>query len=303
MPRELLSFEASNTIEDYYHKILEPIFFEVLNKPIKTRKDAFINDLFSAIPYLNGGLFSPHEDDFFNYNEGKQAINHNMVVLPDSWFISLFDVLETYNFTIDENTSFDEELSIDPEMLGRIFENLLAEINPDTGESIRKSTGSYYTPRVIVDYMVDESLKLYLNEKTKIDKEKLRALISYDLADDDSNPLNDEEKDRITQALGSIKILDPACGSGAFPIGMLQKIVFILQQIDQHGQLWFKKQIQNTPIELRKVIEREFQEKNFDYIRKLGIIRENIYGIDIQHDCYRDITPSLFSNFSCRRKN
>ncbi len=77
-------------------------------------------------------------------------------------------------------------------------------------------------------------------------------------------------------------LLDPACGSGAFPIGMLQKIVFILQQIDQHGQLWFKKQIQNTPIELRKVIEREFQEKNFDYIRKLGIIRENIYGIDIQ---------------------
>lgn len=282
MPRELLSFEASSTIEDYYHKILEPIFFEVLNKPIKTRKDAFINDLFSAIPYLNGGLFSPHDDDFFNYNEGKQAVNHNMVVLPDSWFISLFDVLETYNFTIDENTSFDEELSIDPEMLGRIFENLLAEINPDTGESIRKSTGSYYTPRVIVDYMVDESLKLYLNEKTNIDKEKLRALISYDLADDDSNPLNDEEKDKITQALGSIKILDPACGSGAFPIGMLQKIVFILQQIDQHGQLWFKKQIQNTPIELRKVIEREFQEKNFDYIRKLGIIRENIYGIDIQ---------------------
>ena len=156
MPRELLSFEASNTIEDYYHKILEPIFFEVLNKPIKTRKDAFINDLFSAIPYLNGGLFSPHEDDFFNYNEGKQAINHNMVMVPNEWLKSLFEVLETFNFTIDENTSFDEELSIDPEMLGRIFENLLAEINPETGESARKSTGSYYTPRVIVDYMVDE---------------------------------------------------------------------------------------------------------------------------------------------------
>ncbi len=282
MPKELLSFEASNTIEDYYHKILEPIFFEVLNKPIKTRKDAFINDLFSAIPYLNGGLFSPHEDDFFNYNEGKQAINHNIVVVPNEWLTSLFEVLETFNFTIDENTSFDEELSIDPEMLGRIFENLLAEINPETGESARKSTGSYYTPRVIVDYMVDESLYLFLKEKTNISEEKLRSLISYDLEDDNSRPLNDEEKDKIAQALGSIKILDPACGSGAFPIGALQKIVFILQQIDQHGQLWFKKQIQNTPIELRKVIEREFQEKNFDYIRKLGIIRENIYGIDIQ---------------------
>jgi hypothetical protein len=282
MPRELLSYEASNTIEDYYHKILEPIFFEVLNKPIKTRKDSFVNDLFSAIPYLNGGLFSPHEDDFFNYNEGKQAVNHNMVVVPDLWLKSLFEVLETFNFTIDENTSFDEELSIDPEMLGRIFENLLAEINPETGESARKSTGSYYTPRVIVDYMVDESLYLFLKDKTRISEDKLRSLISYDLEDDNSSPLNEEEKDKIAQALSSIKILDPACGSGAFPIGALQKIVFILQQIDQHGQLWFKKQIQNTPIELRKVIEREFQEKNFDYIRKLGIIRENIYGIDIQ---------------------
>ncbi len=282
MPKELLSFDASNTIGDYYHKILEPIFFEVLNKPIKSRKETFINDLFSAIPYLNGGLFSPHEDDFFNYNEGKQAINHNIVVVPDLWLKPFFEVLETYNFTIDENTSFDEELSIDPEMLGRIFENLLAEINPETGESARKSTGSYYTPRVIVDYMVDESLHLYLHEKTNVSENKLRSLISYDLEDDNINPLKDEEKDSIAQALGAIKILDPACGSGAFPIGALQKIVFILQQIDQNGQLWFKKQIQNTPIELRKVIEREFQEKNFDYIRKLGIIRENIYGIDIQ---------------------
>ena len=85
-----------------------------------------------------------------------------MVVIPDEWIRKFFEVLETYNFTIDENTSFDEELSIDPEMLGRIFENLLAEINPETGESARKSTGSYYTPRVIVDYMVDESLLLYL---------------------------------------------------------------------------------------------------------------------------------------------
>lgn len=282
MPHELLSLDASNTIEDYYHKILEPIFFEILNKPIKTRKEAFVDDLFSAIPYLNGGLFSPHEDDFFNYNEIKQSINHNIVIVPDKWIKSLFEILETYNFTIDENTSFDEELSIDPEMLGRIFENLLAEINPETGESARKSTGSYYTPRVIVDYMVDESLSLYLREKTNILERKIKSLISYDLEDDAENPLNDEEKDKIAQALGSIKILDPACGSGAFPIGALQKIVFILQQIDPYGQLWFKKQIKNTPIELRKVIEREFEEKNFDYIRKLGIIRENIYGIDIQ---------------------
>ena len=71
MPKELVSFDAVKNTQDYYHRILEPIFFEILNKPIRSRKETFINDLFSAIPYLNGGLFSPHEDDFFNYNEGK----------------------------------------------------------------------------------------------------------------------------------------------------------------------------------------------------------------------------------------
>lgn len=282
MPKELLSLNAISDNSDYYHKILEPIFFEVLNKPIKSRKDAFASKSFSQIPYLNGGLFSPHDDDFFSYNEGKQAQFHNTVVVPDEWFKEFFGILETYNFTIDENTSIDEDLSIDPEMLGRIFENLLAEINPETGESARKSTGSYYTPRVIVDYMVDESLLLYLKQKTDIDEEKLRAIISYDLSDDSSNPLNDDEKHWLVDAIEEVKILDPACGSGAFPIGALQKIVFILQQADPDGQIWFQKQIKNTSPEIRRVIEREFLHKNFDYLRKLGIIRENIYGIDIQ---------------------
>ena len=94
--------------------------------------------------------------------------------------------------------------------------------------------------------------------------------------------LAEDERERIINALEKVKILDPACGSGAFPIGALQKIVFILQQTDPEGQLWFKKQIKNTPPELRRVVEREFAHKNFDYIRKLGIIRENIYGVDIQ---------------------
>jgi adenine-specific DNA-methyltransferase len=282
MPNNLLSLEAVKHNSDYYHKILESIFFEVLNKPIKTRKDGYDKEPFSSIPYLNGGLFSPQGDDFFSYNDSKQAVNHNMVIIPDEWILKFFYVLETYNFTIDENTSFDEELSIDPEMLGRIFENLLAEINPETGESARKSTGSYYTPRVIVDYMVNESLLLYLKTQTHIDEEKLRTVISYDLNNDEAEALNEDERERIITALEKVKILDPACGSGAFPIGALQKIVFILQQTDAEGQLWFKKQIKNTSPELRRVVEREFAHKNFDYIRKLGIIRENIYGVDIQ---------------------
>src|SRR6266700_1866869 len=282
MPNDLLSLGAVTKTPDYYHSILEPIFFEVLNKPVKSRKDGYDKEPFSSIPYLNGGLFSPQDDDFFNYNEAKQANNRTTVIIPDEWLQKFFEVLETYNFTIDENTSFDEELSIDPEMLGRIFENLLAEINPETGESARKSTGSYYTPRVIVDYMVDESLLLYLRNQTQIDEDKLRACISYDLSDDEGNQLTENERARIISALEKVKILDPACGSGAFPIGALQKIVFILQQTDPEGHLWFSKQIKNTSPEIRRVLEREFAHKNFDYIRKLGIIRENIYGVDIQ---------------------
>lgn len=284
MPKELLSLEAIEKNPDYYHKVLEPIFFEVLNQPAKSRKDLFYGKPYSHIPYLNGGLFSPHKpDDFYERKNGDlQSRFHNTLVIPDSWFVELFETLETYNFTIDENTSFDEELSIDPEMLGRIFENLLAEINPETGESARKSTGSYYTPRVIVDYMVDESLLLYLKQQTGVEENKLRAIISYDLTDDNQYPLDDSEKQKVIDALEKIKILDPACGSGAFPIGALQKMVFILQQVDPEGQLWFKKQIQHTSPEIRRVLEREFTHKNFDYIRKLGVIRENIYGIDIQ---------------------
>lgn len=283
MPKELLSLDAIAHHPDYYHKVLEPIFFEVLNQQVRARKDPFYDKPYSLIPYLNGGLFSPHDDDFYKRKNGDlQSQFHNTLVIPDEWFVELFKTLETYNFTIDENTSFDEELSIDPEMLGRIFENLLAEINPETGESARKSTGSYYTPRVIVDYMVDESLLLYLEQQTSVDEKKLRAVISYDLTDDTQHPLEESEKQKVIDAIGKIKILDPACGSGAFPIGALQKIVFTLQQVDPNGKLWFKEQLKSTSPEVRRVIEREFLHKNFDYIRKLGVIRENIYGIDIQ---------------------
>jgi len=283
MPQKLLSLVSIDKHSDYYHKVLEPIFFEVLNKQKESRKPDFSNEPFSDIPYLNGGLFSPHDDDFYKRTNGDlRSQFHNTLTIPDRWFKDLFEILETYNFTIDENTSFDEELSIDPEMLGRIFENLLAEINPETGESARKSTGSYYTPRVIVEYMVDESLLLYLKQQTKVKEEKLRAIISYDLTDDAENPLKKEDKEKITDALERVKLLDPACGSGAFPIGALQKMVFILQQIDPDGQLWFKRQIEKLPPELRRKMEKEHKYENYDYIRKLAIIRENIYGIDIQ---------------------
>src|SRR5690606_3869389 len=113
-----------------------------------------------------------------------------LVNVPDSWLRKLFDLLELYNFTIDENTSFDVDLSIDPEMLGRIFENLLARINPETGETVRKATGSFYTPREIVEFMVDQSIKQYLINETNISEEKVSAIVTYDLLDDLEHPLN-----------------------------------------------------------------------------------------------------------------
>lgn len=274
LPDEFLSSNAVSNNEDYYHTILEPIFFEVLNKPRESRKPQFRNG-YDRIPYLNGGLFDPHYDDFY---EGQPSY---ALKIPSQWFKDLFEVLETYNFTIDENTSLDVDLSIDPEMLGRIFENLLAEINPDTGESARKSTGSYYTPRQIVEYMVDQSLIQYLITKTEIAKEKIEALVSVDATDDEEHPLNDNDKCNIIKALDEVKIIDPACGSGAFPIGILQKIVWILSKVDGDGKLWFNRKTENLDHILQEKLEKEFLIKNFDYIRKIGVIKDSIFGIDI----------------------
>ena len=283
IPKELVSLSAVENNSDYYHKVLEPIFFEVLNKPLKSRKERYQNKLFSLIPYLNGGLFSPQSDDYYDsIDEGKQAINHNTVVIPNNWFLELFRILEIYNFTIDENTSFDEELSIDPEMLGRIFENLLAEINPETGESAKKSTGSYYTPRSIVNHMVDESLFLYLKNQTTTEENILREVVKFNPSKNVDINISDEDRKQIVDAIERLKLIDLACGSGAFPIGALQKIVFILQQIDPHCQLWFRKQLSLLSPELLRVVKMEYEHLNFNYIRKLGVIRANIYGVDIQ---------------------
>lgn len=275
LPEEFLSVGAVEKNNNYYHNILEKIFFEVLNKQINERNRELTNG-YGKIPYLNGGLFGPQADDFYE-NQPNWELK-----IPDKWFKNLFEILETYNFTIDENTVIDADLSIDPEMLGRIFENLLAEINPETGQSARKSTGSYYTPRPIVEYMVDQSLIQYLLNKTKIQEDKIRALITIDEFDDEQFPLNDEDRQRIVNALDEVKIIDPACGSGAFPMGVLQKVVFILGKVDLDGKLWFEKKMENLDLLLKDDFKKKFENENFDYIRKTGVIRDSIYGVDIQ---------------------
>lgn len=254
------------TVEkDYYNEVLEPLFFEKLNTPKKDRKPEFKDE---QIPFLNGGLFEPLGLDFYDYR-GMSNFYRGDLIISDKFFEEFYSHLANYNFTIDENSLEDSELSIDPEMLGRIFENLLAEINPETKENARKSTGSFYTPREIVDYMVSSSIYEYLKDKTNIEKNILKTIVFKN-----EEPKNDYDKTKILSALFELKILDPACGSGAFPMGILQKMMKILSLIDEDATIWFKLQ--------SKAFIEENSGKNINYLRKLKIIKDSIFGVDIQ---------------------
>lgn len=274
-------FDVKTTKSSYYQEKLEPLFFETLNKPFTERLPEFAQEPYSLIPYLNGGLFYPkhgHGGDYYNLiTKASKKLK-----IPNLWFINFFEILDRFNFTVDENSSLDMDLSVDPEMLGRIFENLLAEINPDTGEAARKTTGSFYTPRSVVDYMVDRTICSYLERKISILPEKLNALISYDQIDDLEFPLEDSEKKAVALALHKFKIFDPACGSGAFPIGMLQKLVWIQQQVDPNAEIWLDSQLSGLSSELQKHLKTQVNNQKFDYLRKLSVIRESLFGVDIQ---------------------
>ncbi len=280
LPEELLSSEAVSENKSYYHGILEPLFFQVLNTPVDSREKKYQNAPWSQIPFLNGGLFTPHHHDFYEPEPLGISKHINTLKVPDQWIKELFEVFEVYNFTIDENTSVDVELSIEPEMLGRIFENLLAEINPETGETARKATGSYYTPRPIVEYMVDESLKQYLLTETKLDENKIKSLLTYE---DLSVKLADSERESVLIALDAVKVIDPACGSGAFPMGILQKMLLILQKVDPESEWWLERKLSQIESKLlKKELGKKLKSENVNYVHKLGIIQGSIYGVDIQ---------------------
>ncbi|HAF07552.1 MAG: Uncharacterized protein XD76_0252 [candidate division TA06 bacterium 32_111] len=276
--------------------------------------------LFKDIPFLNGGLFDclDKEDetgkviyiDGFSRNPKKQAIipdylffekNEEKVDLSLYGFSEksvrgLIEILNSYNFSIDENTPVDQEIALDPELLGKIFENLLASYNPETATTARKSTGSYYTPREIVDYMVETSIFEYLKVKyPEIDEDKFKKLVSYS---EDIPDFSEEDKRKIIDAIDKIKILDPACGSGAFPMGMLHKLVLALEKIDPDNKLWQERQYQkilkhykeieksknDDKKEILKELNETFDEtlNNPNYARKLYLIENSIYGVDIQ---------------------
>ena len=230
----------------------------------------------------------------------------------------LIDILRRYKFTITENTPIEEEVALDPELLGKVFENLLAAYNPETGATARKQTGSFYTPREIVNYMVDESLIAYLQtalfcrselQLATSDREdlpdttetKFRHLLAYN---DEPHQFTGTETEQLINAIDTLKILDPACGSGAFPMGILHKLVFILGKLDPRNDQWRQRQIakvqnlidmaeaiddstvrRNTLRDLEQEIDNineAFTRNELDYGRKLYLIENCIYGVDIQ---------------------
>ena len=283
----------STTVGNYYNAILQNLFFATLNCAIedengKTRKFATstkrdvktlyryaemfsiskqeIVNLFSEVPFLNGGLFECldktryidgveqcYNFDGFSRNDARFADGRykHRAVVPNILFFEpekgLLSILSRYNFTIEENSPEEQQVALDPELLGKVFENLLGAYNPETKETARNQSGSFYTPREIVNYMVDESLIAYLGNNDFV-----RSLFSYDFTFDKAKS---NEYLKIADKLKAVKILDPACGSGAFPMGLLNRMIDILERISPNEDI---------------------------YELKLSVIENCLYGIDIQ---------------------
>ena len=241
-----LFYDASDEVKgDFLDKVLEPMFFGLLNTKPEDRSSApLVNGVgvkyipkAEEIPYLNGGLFQ------------QEKIDEVESVFPAVMFQSLFDFFDSYNFTIDENDPNDAEVGVDPEMLGKIFENLLED---------NKDKGAFYTPKEIVRYMCQESLTAYL--QTGIEDAEVKEHIANFVKTNDVEELGGASSElamSIDQKLIDVKICDPAIGSGAFPMGLLRELYAC-----------------------RKSIE-IFEEDNAADIKR-HIIQNNIYGVDIE---------------------
>ena len=330
--------------DSYYRVVLQNLFFATLNTQIdkrvfskeeqSTHRDFFryrykdeIADidgllvLFSKTPFINGGLFDCL-DSFENYTAGGYRIDcftdnindpskreYQMVSVPNRLFFDddgLITLFDRYKFTIEESTPVEQEVALDPELLGKVFENLLAAYNPETRETVRKSTGSYYTPTAVVNYMVDESLIESLAEKvTPFDgevvfwRERLRYLFDYEDACNDAFTLFMQgEREELVQSIAEMKIIDPAVGSGAFPIAILHKMNLALRRLDPDNTIWERVQRKRALCKAEKAFatadyERRGDElaeineifevyRYSDYGRKIYLIQNSIFGVDIQ---------------------
>ena len=241
-------FQNSAYKNDYLDAVLEPLFFGILNTKPEQREALFekyswdknLLHEWRDIPYLNGGLFERDDTD-----EPESRF-------PAEYFQRLFQFFSEYNFTIDENDPNDAEVGVDPEMLGKIFENLLED---------NKDKGAFYTPKEIVRYMCQESLIAYLETNTTIAKDKIRQFVLT--PEEGVAHIPDNKKDKLLNALKNVKICDPAIGSGAFPMGLLNELLKCREALSTFN----------------------FQFSTFNSTRsqlKKSIIQNNIYGVDIE---------------------
>ena len=326
---------------DYYRAVLQNLFFATLNTEIgkrafrkpsasgrrdnpdhrdfsKYRYRALLTDpegftaTLRSVPFVNGGLFDCLDDfegtkaggrriDAFTDNPAQGRDLH----VPARLFFDadgLFPLFRRYKFTVEENTPLDREVALDPELLGLVFENLLAAYNPETRETARKATGSYYTPRHIVNYMVDETLAAALAENSRPTdgdgtywRDRLRSLLDYE---DAGEFFDSDETQSIIRAIAELRVLDPAVGSGAFPMGVLHKLTLALRRLDPDNTRWEALQKERVATragaafdatdseareeELREISHTFDAYRDSDFGRKLYLIQNGIFGVDIQ---------------------
>lgn len=343
--RHLLEKYNSETGDSYYRAVLQNLFFATLNTPIQQRKfreqedvgnwynerhrvsnlyryeDLMANrdaltKLFAETPFINGELFDCL-DDFEGVKAGGKRVDcftdhpphRKQLSVPNRLFFDkngLIPLFNKYKFTLDESTPIEQEVALDPELLGNVFEKLLETYNAESGKTRRKTTGSFYTPRPIVDFMARESIAASLAQNVSPDPDnidnwakKMRLLLDEEADWDNAKDFSDEEKERIVRGISNLKILDPAVGSGAFPMAALLKLTLALRRLDPKNKLWEKHQLERAGDEAEYVIDRRLEREPYhdemddiraaflkyqdsNYGRKLFLIQNNIFGVDIE---------------------
>lgn len=251
---------AASQNENFYQFVLEPLFFQTLNQ----QHDASTPSKFGRVPYLNGGLFAPDADDH------KGSVYLANALFDANSESGLLYFLDNHNFTIEEDTPLEVQVALDPEMLGKVFENLLEAEE-------RGKAGAFYTPRAVVAFMCREAMASYLERIDGLDPATLRLLLDEA---ETGVPVRDEQgqerltsaslswqvSERIEDALKNVRVLDPAVGSGAFPLGMLALLVGLRRALFRIGGAQVEPQ--------SRVVEGW----------KRQFIRDCLYGVDIKHE-------------------
>lgn len=323
--------DPDHALKEYFSKIpfLNGGLFECLDREL-TERDFQRNPELKSLVVKEGNGYVLRVDGFSRRKEAQPVVPNKIFFGGETGVDlnadlgtkgkrfdvhGLIDIFGRYKFTVEENTPVEEEVALDPELLGKVFENLLASYNEDTQATARKQSGSFYTPREVVDYMVDEALIAYFERQIisplpqagegqgeRVIEARLRNLLSYA---DTSHEFTEPDVKILISGIESLKILDPACGSGAFPMGVLQKLVHVLKKLDPSNELWKaqnraplaaqlveSKKIPDPSLREAKVedaenalikFDRDFANaKHADYTRKLYLIEKCIHGVDIQ---------------------